>query len=224
MKVYIGGIIMNTNEIKNWHKETVGQKVVDALIKNEFDALYVSTMEEASDFIMKNVTPESIVGFPGSMTIYNMGIQDKVKDLGGQVLDHGIPDLTLEERVEIARKEMLSDLYLCSSNAITLDGVLVNVDAWGNRIGAMNFGPKKVIIVVSVDKVCKDEASAFERLKTIAAPMNNVRIGTQNACTKTGTCVNCQAKNRICRTYSVMRKKPGMSDITIVVVGDCLGF
>ncbi len=124
---------MNINEIKNWHKETVGQKVVDALIKNEFDA-------------------------------------------------------------------------------------------WGNRIAAMNFGPKKVIIVVSVDKVCKDEAAAFERLKTTAGPMNNMRLNTQNACTKIGTCVNCQVKNRICRTYSVMRKKPGMTDITVVVVGEHLGF
>ncbi|GFZ32217.1 membrane protein [Clostridium zeae] len=215
---------MNTSEIKNWHKETIGQKVVASLIKNDFEALYVSTMEEASDYIMKQVTPETTVGFPGSMTIYNMGIQAKAKALGAEVLDHGVPDLTLEERVEIAKKEMLSDLYLCSSNAITLDGILVNVDAWGNRIAAMNFGPKKVIIVVSVDKVCKDEVTAFERLKTTAAPMNNVRIGTENACTKIGSCVNCQVKNRICRTYSVMRKKPGMSDITVVVVGENGGF
>lgn len=181
-------------------------------------------MEEASDFVMKHVTAQSKVGFPGSMTIYNMGIQDKAKAVEAEVLDHGIPGLTLEERVEIAKKEMLSDLYLCSTNAITLDGILVNVDAWGNRIAAMNFGPKKVIIVVSIDRVCKDEAAAFERLKATAAPMNNMRIGTQNACTKIGTCVNCQVKNRICRTYSVMRKKPGMSDITVVVVGDHLGF
>lgn len=215
---------MNTNEIKNWHKETIGQKVVDALIKNDFDALYVSTMEEASDFVMKHVTAESKVGFPGSMTIYNMGIQDKARALGAEVLDHSVDGLTLEEKGEIAKKEMLSDLYLCSTNAITLDGMLVNVDAWGNRIAAMNFGPKKVIIVVSVDKVCKDEAAAFERLKNTAAPMNNMRLNTQNPCKKTGTCVNCQVKNRICRTYSVMKKKPGLTDITVVVVGDYLGF
>ncbi|MVX65483.1 lactate utilization protein [Clostridium chromiireducens] len=215
---------MNTSEIKNWHKETIGQKVVDALIKNDFDALYVSTMEEASDFVMKHVTAESKVGFPGSMTIYNMGIQDKARALGAEVLDHSVDGLTLEEKGEIAKKEMLSDLYLCSTNAVTLDGMLVNVDAWGNRIAAMNFGPKKVIIVVSVDKVCKDEAAAFERLKNTAAPMNNMRLNTQNPCTKTGTCVNCQVKNRICRTYSVMKKKPGLTDITVVVVGDHLGF
>jgi hypothetical protein len=220
----VGGIIMDTSEIKNWHKETIGKKVVASLIKNDFDALYVSTMEDASEYIMKHVTPESTVGFPGSMTIYNMGIQAKARAIGAEVLDHGVPDLTLEEKVAIAKKEMLSDLYLCSSNAITLDGILVNVDAWGNRIAAMNFGPNKVIVVVSVDKVCKDEAAAFERLKATAAPMNNVRVGTQNACTKIGSCVNCQVKNRICRTYSVMRKKPGMTDIIVVVVGENGGF
>ncbi len=215
---------MKTTEIKNWHSETVGKKVVEALQQNDFDAMYAATSEEAADFIMKHVTPESVVGFPGSVTISDMRIQDKVKAVGGHVLDHSIPGLTLEERAAIAREEMLSDLYLCSSNAITLDGELVNVDAWGNRIAAMNFGPKKVIIVVSVDKVCKDEAAAFERLKTAAAPMNNKRLGTVNPCIKIGGCVNCQAKTRICRTYSVIRKKPSMSDITVIVVGEHGGF
>ncbi|AJG99177.1 lactate utilization protein C [Clostridium beijerinckii] len=214
---------METKEVKNWHKEVIGQKVVEALIKNDFDAMYVSTTEEASDFIMKHVTQDATVGFPGSMTIYNMGIQDKVRAVGGKVLEHTIPGLTLDERVAIAREEMISDLYLCSSNAITLDGIIVNVDSWGNRIGAMNFGPKKVIIVVSVDKVCKDEAEAFERLKAVAAPMNNKRLETSNPCVKTGVCVNCQAKNRFCRSYSVMRKKPAMTDISVVVVGDSCG-
>lgn len=215
---------METKEIKNWHNETVGKKAVEALIKNDFDAMYVATTEEASDFIMKHVTSESTVGFPGSMTIYNMGMQDKVRAAGGKVLDHSISGLTIEERAAIAKEEMLSDLYLCSSNAITLDGMLVNVDAWGNRIAAMNFGPKKVIIVVSVDKICKDEAAAFERLKTVAAPMNNKRLSTTNPCTKIGVCVNCQVDTRICRSYSVIRKKPGMSDITVVVVGKSSGF
>lgn len=215
---------METMEVANWHKETIGQKVVDALIKNDFDALYVSTMEEVSDFIMKHVKPETTVGFGGSMTITNMGIQDKVKAIGGKVLDHGVSGLSPEERVAIAKEEMLSDLYLCSSNAITLDGMLVNIDGMGNRVAAMTFGPKKVIIVVSVDKICVDEAAAFERLKTIAAPMNNKRLETPNPCTKTGVCVNCQAPSRICRSYSVLKKRPIMTDITIVVIGDSCGF
>ena len=211
-------------EVKKWHNAALGQKIVETLIKNEFDAVYLSPVKEAADFIMKHVQPESTVGFGGSMTIRNMGIQDKVKAVGGKVLDHGAPGLSREEVVAVARKEMLSDLYLCSSNAITLDGALVNIDGMGNRIAAMNFGPKKVIVVVSVDKVCKDEAAAFDRLETIAAPMNNKRLETSNPCIKTGICADCQGKTRICRMYSVTRKKPMATDITVVVVGESCGF
>ena len=211
-------------EVKKWHKDTVGFRVVDALIKNDFDAIYLQTTQEVSDFIMKHVKAECKVGFGGSMTIKNMGIQDKVQAVGGIVLDHGTFGLTREEVLATARKELLSDLYLCSSNAITMDGILVNVDGMGNRIAAMNFGPKKVIIVVSVDKVCINEVAAFERLQTIAAPMNNKRLGCSNPCTITGVCVNCQTKTRICRLYSVMRKKPMMTDITVVIVGNSCGY
>ena len=173
---------------------------------------------------MDHVKPETKVGFGGSMTINGMGIQDKVKAVGGKVLDHGAPGLTMEEVLATAKAEMLSDLYLCSSNAITLDGMLVNIDAMGNRVGAISFGPQKVIVVVSVDKICKDEKAAFERLEGIAAPMNNKRIGTPNPCTKTGTCMNCQAKSRLCKVYSVIKRKPLAADITVVVVGERAGF
>jgi len=211
-------------QVQNWHKETLTQKVVDAFKKNAFDAVYFPTTEEAATFIMDHVKPETKVGFGGSMTINNMGIQDKVKAVGGIVLDHGAPDLTREERVAIAREEILSDVYLCSSNAITADGMLVNIDGMGNRVSAMSFGPKKVIIVVSIDKICKDEKTAFERLERIAAPMNNKRLDTANPCTRTGVCVNCQSPTRICNIYSVIRKKPIATDITVVLVGESCGY
>lgn len=218
---------METTLVKNWYNETNGQKIVGALIKNGFDAIYLSNKDEVIEFIMRHVQAGTRVGFGGSMTIADMGIQNKVAEVRGVVLDHGQEGLSTEEMVAIAREEMLSDVYLCSSNAITLDGMLVNVDAMGNRIASMTFGPKKVIVVVSVDKICKDEAAAFERLKTIAAPMNNKRLerpGLINPCLKTGTCINCQSKSRLCRIYSVMKRKPIMTDITVVLVGEKVGF
>jgi len=175
---------------------------------------------------MKHVKSESTVGFGGSMTIKNMGIQNKVKAIGGKVLDHGEAQSS-EEMLAIAEEEMLSDLYLCSSNSITLDGMLVNVDGIGNRVATMSFGPKKVIIVVSVDKVCKDEAAAFERLKAIASPMNNKRLEKpeyENPYLKTGVCVDCHSKNRICRVYSIMKRKPMLTDITVVIIRESCGF
>jgi hypothetical protein len=97
----------------------------------------------------------------------------------------------------------------------------------GNRVAAMTFGPKKVIVVVSVDKVCKDEPAAFERLKTMAAPMNNKRLerpGISNPCMKTGVCVDCKSPTRLCRVYSVMRRRPSATDVTVIVVGERCGF
>ncbi len=213
-------------EVKSWHQEAIGKRVVDALIKNDFDAIYVATEKEATDIIMKHVSPESSVGFGGSMTIKNMGIQDKVQAVGAKVLDHGEVQ-NRDEMIAVAKEEMMSDLYLCSSNAVTLDGALVNVDMMGNRVAAMSFGPKKVIVVVSVDKVCSDEAAAFERLKTAAAPLNNKRLerpNLSNPCTKTGVCVNCRSKTRLCRVYSVMRRKPFVTDMTVIIVGNSCGF
>lgn len=217
---------MEANLVKDWHNQTNGKRVVEALIKNDFDAMYLSTKEEVTKFIMKHVQAGTKVGFGGSMTIADMGIQEKVEAVGGIVFDHGRAR-SPEETVAIAREEMLSDLYLCSSNAITSDGILVNVDGVGNRVAAMTFGPKKVIVVVSTDKICKDEAAAFERLKTIAAPMNNKRLekpDKTNPCLKTGACMDCHSKTRICRVYSVMRRKPMMTDITIVVIGESCGY
>ena len=212
------------NSVYGWHREALGKKAVEAFQKNEFNALYFSTVPEAADFIMEHVEPGIKVGFGDSMTVAGMGIQDKVKQAGAEVLDHGAPGLTFEERVALAREELLSDLYLCSSNAITLDGALVNIDGMGNRVGAMSFGPKKVIVVASVDKICKDEKAAFERLEMIAAPMNNKRLETANPCKVTGICMNCQSKSRICRVYSVIRKKPLATDVTVVIIGEQAGY
>lgn len=211
-------------EIHNWHNETIGLKVIEALKKNGFSAVYFKSGDEASEFIMNNVQKDDRVGFGGSMTIKKLGIQEKVKSFGGFVLDHGDSTLSPEEKMETMRGELLSDVFLCSSNAVTLNGELVNIDGVGNRIAAMTFGPKKVIVVVGINKICKNESSAFERLEQIAAPMNCKRLDMPNPCTKTGVCSDCRADTRACRIYSVIKRKPMRTDITVVVVGENFGF
>lgn len=210
-------------EIENWHNEAVGKKVVDALKKNLFDAVYFPTAEEAVEYILNYVNKGDKVGFGGSMTVKSMNIQDKVKEKGAIVLDHGDPNLSPEEKLEVMRAQLTCDLFLCSSNAITLNGELVNVDGVGNRVAALSFGPKKVIIVAGTNKICKDEDAAFERIKMIAAPKNTKRLNLSNPCIKTGFCVDCNSETRICRIYTVIKKKPMLSDITVVIVGEELG-
>jgi hypothetical protein len=212
------------NEIQNWHNETIGLKTVDALKRNGFSSFYCKTGEEASEFIMNNVHNGDKVGFGGSMTIKKLGIQEKVRSMGGFVLDHGDPTLSADERMETIRGELLCDVFLCSSNAVTLEGELVNIDGVGNRVAAISFGPKKVIIAVGINKICKNEASAFERLRQVAAPMNCKRLNMPNPCTKTGTCSDCRSESRACRIYSVIKRMPMRADITVVVIGEAFGY
>ena len=211
-------------EIHNWHNETIGLKAVEALKKNGFSALYFQNGEEASEFIMSNIQAGDKVGFGGSVTIKSLGIQEKSKSMGVIILDHNDPTLSPEEKMETMRGELLSDVFLCSSNAVTLEGELVNIDGVGNRVAAMSFGPKKVIVVVGVNKICKNEAAAFGRLEQIAAPKNCKRLNMPNPCTKTGVCMDCRSEARACRIYSIIKRKPMRTDITVVVIGDDLGF
>lgn len=210
--------------IHDWHNKTLGNKVVQKLKENYFNAVYFDTGEEVLEYILDNVNKGDKVGFGGSYTVQTLGVKEKIQEKGGKILDHGVPGLSPEEKIEIRRSQMISDLFLCSSNAVTLDGELVNVDGAGNRVAAMTFGPKKVIVVVGVNKICYDEKAAFDRIKMIAAPKNSKRLGLSTPCAETGVCMNCKSTSRICRVYSVMKRKPMAADITVVIVGEELGF
>ncbi len=132
--------------------------------------------------------------------------------------------LTPEEKNEIRRQQLVCDVFISGSNAITMDGCIVNIDAYGNRTNALTFGPRKIIIVVGMNKIRKDVDEALERVKHYAAPLNNKRINTNNPCTVSGTCSECTTKTRICRVYSILRRKPSLSDTTVVIIGEALGF
>lgn len=211
-------------DVGKWHKYTLGEKVVEALQKNWFNAVYFENKEAAAKYILENIKDGDKVGFGGSATIKELGIDNEAKKLGAILLDHGVPNLTPEEKMEIRRAQLTSDLFLCSSNAVTLNGELVNVDGAGNRVAAMTFGPKKVIVAVGINKICLDEKAAFERIKMIAAPMNSKRLGLTTPCAQTGTCMDCKNESRICRSYNVLKKKPMATDLTVLVIGENIGY
>lgn len=211
-------------DVQQWHKDTLGKRVVQALKKNEFDAIYFSTREEAAAEVLKYIMPGITIGVGGSVTIGDLGIPQKAEAMGAKVLNHHKAGLSLEEKVEIRRQQLLSDVFLCSSNAITLEGYLVNVDRSGNRVAAMTFGPKKVVVVAGTNKICQDERAAYERIRRIAAPANNKRLDTNNPCATSGVCCDCQGKTRLCRIYSVLKRKPMDNDITVILVGEDLGY
>lgn len=126
--------------------------------------------------------------------------------------------------MEIRRKQLTCDVFLTGTNAVTIDGRLVNTDGVGNRVAAMIFGPKKVIIAVGINKIVKDIAEAEKRIKLYAAPMNNKRLNLPNPCIRTGECMDCQGPTRICNVTTILNKRPMLTDIHIFVVGEDLGF
>ncbi len=173
---------------------------------------------------MRFVKPGATVGFGGSTSVRGIGTQAAVTAAGARVLDHGEPGLDADRKMEIMRAQLTCDLFISGTNALTLDGELVNVDGNGNRVGALSFGPRKVVVVVGTNKIVRDLDEAFSRLETTAGPMNNKRLDRPNPCTKTGQCVDCSGTTRICRIYQILRRKPGLSDFTVIVVGEPLGF
>jgi hypothetical protein len=213
-----------SNEFKSWHDETLGAKAVAALVKNNFQATYCQTGQEAADKILALIPAEATVGAGGSWTVLQLGLLDTLEGRGNTVLTHGKPGLKPEEAMDIRRRQLTCDVFLTGSNALTLDGKLVNTDATGNRVGAMTFGPKKVIIVVGVNKIVRDVAEAEKRIKLYAAPINNKRLKRPNPCVQTGECMDCQAPTRICSITTIMSKKPVLTDIHVFVVGEELGF
>ena len=207
-----------------WHNDTFGEKVVKALEKNNFQAHYAVNRVAAIEKAMSLIPAGATIGVGGSWTLKELGIPEQLAKSGHTVYDRNIPGLTMEESLALRRKELLCDVFLSSANAITLDGQLVNTDGSGNRVAAMSFGPKKVIVIVGVNKIVSDLDAAMERIETIAAPINNKRLDRPNPCTITGMCMDCQGSTRICNITSILHKRPPAIDFHVIIVGEELGF
>ena len=164
------------------------------------------------------------VAIGGSMTLTALKIPERAGRLGAKVLDHSAKGLNPEEKLAVMRAQLTADLFLSSSNAVTLDGELFNIDGNGNRVAALTFGPKKTVVVAGVNKIVRNLDEARARCEISASPMNNKRLGTANPCAKTGVCMDCKGDGRICKVYSIFRQKPRGSDFTVIIVGENLGY
>ena len=211
------------SELLTWHYNAVGEKVVNALRKNNFTADYAATRQEAAQMLMDLIPAEARIGFGGSVTLVEIGIIEQLEARGNEVLNYLKPGLSPEEIKKIRRQHLLADVYLSGTNAVTMDGKLVNMDASGNRVGTMLYGPDKVFVIVGINKIVKDVAEAESRIKVWASPPNNKRLGYPNPCATTGVCVDCQGPTRICNITTIIHKRPRLTDFHVIVVGEQLG-
>lgn len=143
---------------------------------------------------------------------------------GVEVIDPYKPGLSPEEGLKVRRRGLTADVMIASSNAITLDGKLVNLDGMGNRVASMAFGPEKVILVVGMNKVMPDLDTAMARVKHYAAPVNATRLGLKNPCVETGLCADCKSPQRICNVWSIIEGHMIKGRIHVKLVGENFGY
>lgn len=211
--------------IHEWYREKLGNKVIDNLKKNRFNARYVNNKADSINYLEEIINEYDVIAFGGSTTVlYELKLQDIAINLGKNVLNHNIPNLTVEEKLKIRKKQLTADLFITSTNAVTVDGRLVNIDGTGNRVAAMIFGPKRVVVVCGINKIVENVDEAIKRIKFISAPMNAKRVNSKTPCTETGQCVDCNSLERICNITTIIDKKPPLSNIEIIVIGEHLGF
>ncbi|MBW2063157.1 MAG: lactate utilization protein [Deltaproteobacteria bacterium] len=201
-----------------WLWEKLAERCIKNLEKHGFDASFFSTAAEARSFILDMISAYETFGFGGSATTKSLGIIEELEAKGKTIYNHLQEGLTAEENLNHRLQQGQSDCFLCSANAISITGEIVNIDGVGNRTNAMSFGPKKIIIVAGMNKVTPDLESALARVREVAGPMRAKSLGMKTPCAETGICNDCDVPQRICRITTILHRKPMMSDISVILV------
>ncbi|MCL6610282.1 MAG: lactate utilization protein [Peptococcaceae bacterium] len=204
--------------------EERARRVVAALNKNLFEGLYVPTGQQALEEILKRVPEGAAVGVGGSVTLRQIGAVEALKKRGHVVFDHWQEGIGPAEADQVRRSQLTSDVFLSGSNAVTAEGHLVNIDGAGNRVAAMTFGPKKVIVVAGINKIVRDREEALARIKNQAAPLNFYRLNLPAPCVKSTFCADCSPPAKFCRITAVTEVRPsGIPEFVVIIVGETLG-
>ncbi len=209
-------------------KEERNQKLAERMIKNlnrrNMEAFYCQTSQEAVKKVSELIEDGSTVTWGGSMTVRDLGIPDALRSRGTlEVLDRDLTD-DKEEQKQIYLRAFTADVYLTSANAISEDGVIVNIDGNGNRVAAITWGPKKVIFIIGLNKVAQTVEAALARARGTASTINAHRFDINTPCRKDGTCHNCNSPESICSYIHFLRNSRNKGRHVVVLVGEDLGY
>ena len=200
-----------------------GEILVKNLQKRHFEAYYCPTKEEALKQVMALLPEGSSVGWGGAVSASQVGVQAAVHAGDYKVIDRDqFSDPA--EKLRCMRECFNADFFITGANALSLDGQMVNIDGNGNRVGMIVYGPKHIIVVAGMNKVCATIEDAVKRARTVAAPMNQQRFGLPNPCTCTGVCADCLSESSICNQILITRNSKPAGRIKFVLVGEELGF
>lgn len=211
------------NNIK-WVNEGKILRTINSLEKNNMNGYIVNSKEELIDKIISLTNEGDKVSCGGSMSLVETGVMDHLRSGRYDFLDREKEGLSSNDIDRIYRESFFADTYFSSSNAITEDGELYNVDGNGNRVAALLFGPKKVIIVAGANKIVKNLDEAIKRNREIAAPANAKRLNKSTPCTKVGYCMDCKSPEKICREYTVIKSQRDNNRIHVIFLNDNIGY
>lgn len=204
--------------------QKLAQELIKQLNRRHIEAFYCPTGEEAVKKVSELIADGSTVTWGGTATVRDLGIPAMLKNRGTlQVLDRDEVE-TPEEKQEMYLKAFSADVYLTSANAISEDGVIVNIDGNGNRIAAISWGPKRVIFVIGLNKVAQTVEAALARARGIASPINSQRFEMNTPCKLDGKCHNCNSPKSICSYVHFLRNSRGGGRHIVVLVGENLGY
>lgn len=200
------------------------ERVINALDKNNMNGYFVKNREELIEKIKELTGEGETVTCGGSMTLFETGVIDHLRCGRYSFLDRYADGLTPDQVTEIYKKAFFADSYFVSTNALTEDGELYNVDGNGNRVAAMLYGPDKVIVICGANKIVKNVEEAIERNKRVSAPANAVRLNRKTPCAKVGYCMNCNSPERICNEYVLIRKQKSKGRMHVIILNEELGY
>ena len=200
--------------------ELLAQKVIKGLASRNMTGYYAENREAALKKALELIPEGSVATMGGGMSVHEIGLVDALKAGSYTFIDR--------DEIEDKRAAMLAaydaDVFLASANAITEDGILVNIDGNSNRVSAIAQGPKMVLLIVGMNKVCSDVDGAVKRARNVAAPINAQRFGLSTPCAKTGSCMNCKSIDTICCQFLITRFSRHPGRIHVILVNDSLGF
>ncbi|MGE3063666.1 MAG: lactate utilization protein [bacterium] len=203
--------------------DRIVEKTLKNLEKHHFDAHLFASAEDAKKDILNLLEEYDSFSFGGSMTLAESGLKDFIIANGKRHIERRTAG-TEDEKIESERQSLLSDIYFCSANAISAEGALINIDKRGNRIGAMVFGPRKVVIVAGVNKLADTTEDAIIRAKNVASVRNCMRFNLDTPCVKVQRCVDCENENNICYTTVIMKRSFPHKRISVFLIEKDYGF
>lgn len=199
-------------------------KMIRAFNQNNMQITFVENFEQLHNYLKKYLCNQKSVALGGSMTLFEAGVIDLIKQCDVTLHDRYQEGLTREQMQEVFKKAFTSDLFISSTNALTADGCLYNVDGNGNRVAAMIYGPREVIIIAGKNKIFETETAAIRHIKSISAPANAIRLAKKTPCTKSGECMDCLSPERICSSFVKLGYQGNKDRIKIVIVDQDLGY